>query len=446
MPCVKKLFFGAVGRLCSSGLLSGGAKVFPHPPAFLRILVRPDYRMTIPIPSSRLFSVNCFQPFSRAARLRLLALPLFLLVLLLPACDNSGKSGQQERPVPVRLGVAEKRDVPRILDAVGNVEAFSSVQVKSQVSGQIIDVPVTAGQEVQQGDILFRLDPRPFDAAVAEAEARLTRNLALLSKARQDLTRYTSLLKQDVISREAFDQVATAEKTVRADIEQDKAAVQTTKLNREYSVIRAPVAGKLGDILVRLGNVIKANDERTLVVINSLRPAEVRFTVAERFLPSILQRLKEGPLNVGVLPEGDTGPLIAGTVTAVNNEVDRTTGSIRLHAMFPNEDNRLWPGQFVRVSLIMETIKGAVTVPEKALQEGISGRYVYIAAPDEGKDRYRVSPVSVTAESGPDDLVVITSGLAAGDIIVVEGQLGLSPGALAMDMGARAPAAADKKN
>ena len=390
--------------------------------------------------SSRLGS----EPAGQLPRRRLLALPLFLLVLLLPACDNSGKSGQQERPVPVRLGVAEKRDVPRILDAVGNVEAFSSVQVKSQVSGQIIDVPVTAGQEVRQGDILFRLDPRPFDAAVAEAEARLTRNMALLSKARQDLTRYTSLLKQDVISREAFDQVATAEKTVRADIEQDKAAVQTAKLNREYSVIRAPVAGKLGDILVRLGNVIKANDERTLVVINSLRPAEVRFTVAERFLPSILQRLKEGPLSVGVLPEGDTGALITGTVTAVNNEVDRTTGSIRLHAMFPNDDNRLWPGQFVRVSLIMETIKGAVTVPEKALQEGISGRYVYIAAPE--GDRYRVSPVSVTTESGPDDLVVITSGLAAGDVIVVEGQLGLSPGALAMDMGARAPADAGKKN
>lgn len=401
--------------------------------------------MIIPIPPFCLFSVNCFQSFFRAGIGRLPVLTLLLLALLLPACDNSGKSGQQERPVPVRLGVAEKRDVPRILDAVGNVEAFSSVQVKSQVSGQIIDVPVSAGQEVRQGEVLFRLDPRPFDAAVAEAEARLTRNLALLGKAKQDLARYTSLLKQDVISREAFDQVATAEKTVRADIEQDKAAVQTAKLNREYSVIRAPVAGKLGDILVRLGNVIKANDERTLVVINSLRPAEVRFTVAERFLPSILQRLKEGPLSVGVLPEGDTGPLIIGAVTAVNNEVDRTTGSIRLHAMFPNEDNRLWPGQFVRVSLIMETIKGAVTVPEKALQEGISGRYVYIAAP-EGKDRYRVSPVSVTTESGPDDLVVITSGLAAGDIIVVEGQLGLSPGALAMDMGARAPADADKKN
>lgn len=361
------------------------------------------------------------------------------LCLAVSGCDRSSSSGQTERPVPVRLATAVARDVPRVLEAVGNVEAFSSVQVKPQVGGQIVEVPVTAGQEVNEGDLLFRLDPRPFDAAVAEAEARLARNEALLQKAKQDLVRYTTLVRQDVISREAFDQVATAEKTIRADIEQDKAAIQTAKLNREYSVIRAPVSGKLGDILVRLGNVIKANDERTLVVINSLRPAEVRFTVAERHLPSILQLTGAGPLQVGVLPEGDSGPLITGHVTAVNNEVDRTTGSIRLHAMFDNKDNRLWPGQFVRVTLVMATLKDAVLVPEKAMQEGMSGPYVYVAAPDpSGKaGMYRVSPVSVQYEPGPEGFVVIASGVSAGDVIVTEGQLGLSPGALAMDMGER---------
>jgi multidrug efflux system membrane fusion protein len=340
--------------------------------------------------------------------------------------------------VPVRLSRAVKRDVPRILEAVGNVEAYSSVQVKSQVGGQIIDVPVTAGQEVSAGEILFRLDPRPFDAAVAEAEARLSRNRALLAKAKQDLARYTTLLRQDVISREAFEQVATAEKTIQADIEQDEAALQTAKLNREYSVIQAPISGKLGDILVRLGNVIKANDERTLTVINSLRPAEVRFTVAERYLPSILQLTRAGPLEVGVLPQGDTGPVIMGEVTAVNNEVDRTTGSIRLHALFPNEDNRLWPGQFVRVTLVMATLKDAVLVPEKALQEGLSGPYLYLAAPVEGEENlYRVTPVTVSSEPGPDGMIVISGNVSAGDIIVTEGQLGLGPGALAMDMDMR---------
>lgn len=377
---------------------------------------------------------HSFSFFRRAASL----LSLLLIASFL-GCSGPGGDGPAERPVPVRLAVAEQRDVPRILEAVGNVEAYSSVQVKSQVGGQIVEVPVEAGQEVAEGDVLFMLDQRPFDAAVAETEARLTRNQALLEKARQDLKRYTTLVKQDVISREAFDLVATAEKTIRADIEQDLAAIQTARLNKEYSVIKAPVSGKLGDILVRLGNVIKANDERTLVVINSLRPAEVRFTVAERHLPSILQIIRSGPLEVGVLPEGDTGPLITGNVTAVNNEVDRNTGSIRLHALFPNEDSRLWPGQFVRATLIMATLKDAVVVPEKAVQEGIAGPYVYIAAPADGKDagRYRVTPVSVASESGPDNTVVITSGLSAGDVVVTEGQLGLAPGSLAMDMGAR---------
>lgn len=379
---------------------------------------------------------------SRPAAGRIFRFSLFLpfcFVVFLGACSGQSDKGPAERPVPVRLAVAEQRDVPRVLEAVGNVEAFSSVQVKSQVGGQIVDVPVRAGEEVRAGDILFRLDPRPFDAAVAEAEARLARNQALLAKARQDLARYTTLLRQDVISREAFDQVATAEKTIRADIEQDKAAIRTARLNREYSEIRAPVSGKLGDILVRLGNVIKANDERTLVVINSLRPAEVRFTVAERHLPSILRLTQAGPLEVRVLPEGDNGPLIPGEVTAVNNEVDRTTGSIRLHAMFPNKDNRLWPGQFVRVTMVMATLKDAVLVPEKALQEGMSGPFVYIAAPDpSGKqDMYRVTPVGVETEPGPKGWVVITKGVSAGDVVVSEGQLGLGPGSLAMDMGER---------
>jgi multidrug efflux system membrane fusion protein len=361
------------------------------------------------------------------------------LSLAAAGCGDASGNKEQERALPVRLVKVEKRDVPRILEAVGNVEAFSSVQVKSQVGGLIVEVPVQAGQEVEAGQLLFRLDPRPFDAAVAEARAGLTHNQALLEKARQDLVRYTTLMKQDVISREAFDLVATAEKTIRADIEKDHAAIQTAELNREYSEIRAPVAGKLGDILVRTGNVIKANDERTLVVINSLRPAEVQFTVPERRLPDILELLNKGPLIVEVLPEGDHGSSIPGRVTAVNNEVDRTTGSIRLHALFPNEDNRLWPGQFVRVTVVLATLKDVPVLPEKAVQEGISGPYVYLAAPDPGagEGRYRVTPVSVVSEQGPGDLRVVTSGLAPGDIVVSEGQLGLAPGAAAVDIGAR---------
>ncbi|MDR1489179.1 MAG: efflux RND transporter periplasmic adaptor subunit [Desulfovibrio sp.] len=366
---------------------------------------------------------------------------LFCLALGLSfaGCGGNSDSLNRESAMPVRLVRAEQRDIPRILETVGNVEAFSTVQVKSQVGGQIVEAPIHPGQEVSAGDLLFRLDPRPFDAAVAEARASLARNQALLEKARQDLTRYTTLVKQDVISREAFDLVATAEKTIRADIERDMAALQTAELNREYSEIRAPISGKLGDILVRRGNVIKANDERTLVVINSLRPAEVQFTVTERRLPDLLEIISNGILPVEVLPEGDRGKPITGKVTAVNNEVDRSTGSIRLHALFPNEDNRLWPGQFVRVTLVLATLKDAVVLPERAVQEGISGPYAYVAeaAPEAGPGRYRVKPVNVTTETGTGGLVVILSGVEAGDTVVSEGQLGLAPGVLAADIGER---------
>ena len=370
-----------------------------------------------------------------------MALALVLSFALL-SCDSGAEKQQEERAVPIRVAVAQKKDMPRMLQAVGNVVPVASVQVKSQVSGQIEEVPVRAGQEVQKGDVLFRLDPRPFEAALAEAEARLERDKALQAKAAADHARYLALVKQGAVSREAYDQTATVQKTVQADIAQALAAIQTAKLNREYSVIRAPVSGKLGDILIRLGNVIKANDERTLVVINSIRPAEVHFTLAERHLPAILQRMRSGVLEANVLPEGDTGPDIVGKVTAVNNEVDRNTGSIRLQAEFPNEDGRLWPGQFVRVTLIMDTIKDAVIVPDKALQEGLNGRFIFLAVPEdkgtEGKGvRYRITPVNVEAESAPDDVIVVTSGISPGDVVVTEGQLGLTPGCLAMDMGDR---------
>lgn len=370
--------------------------------------------------------------FARTQGSMLRAVSLYCLLfftLFLAACDNPGSKEGGERVAPVRLARAVTKDIPRVVEAVGNVEAFNSVDVKPQVGGQIVEVPVSSGQEVQRGDVLFRLDPRPFDAAVAEAEARLARDNAFLNKARKDLARYTTLLQQDVISREAYDQMATNEQTARANIQESEAALQAARLNREYSVIKAPAAGKLGNILVRLGNVIKANDDRTLVVINSIRPAEVQFTVAERYLPAILQRMNGGTLTVTVLPTGDSGEPIPGTVSAVNNEVDRNTGSIRLHAVFDNEDSRLWPGQFVRVTLVMDTIQGAVIVPERAVQEGLSGRYVYIAAPE--GDNFRVEPRPVETEEGPAGFVAVSKGISPGEIVVTDGQLGLAPGSLA---------------
>ncbi|MDR1360526.1 MAG: efflux RND transporter periplasmic adaptor subunit [Deltaproteobacteria bacterium] len=369
----------------------------------------------------------CFSPsLSRHALL------LLLCLFQLTACGRDEARTQDRTGVPVRLAVAESRDIPRLVEAVGNVEAVTSVAVKAQVSGQIVETPVTVGQEVKAGDILFRLDPRPFEAALAEARARLARDKALREKARSDLARYTVLLRQDVISREVYEQMLTAEQIARASIEEDEAAIKVVELQLEYSVIRAPAAGKLGNILIRQGNVIQSNDDRTLVVINSIQPAEVRFSVAERYLPRILELMKADSLFVTVLPEGDAGEPIPGLVSAVNNEVDRTTGSIRLHALFPNEDIRLWPGQFVRVSLMMETMENAVIIPERAVQEGLSGQYVYRAL-SEG-NLYRVEAAPVDAEKGPEGFMAVISGLKPGEKVVIEGHLALAPGALAREI------------
>ena len=364
--------------------------------------------------------------------------PLILACLLfgifLAACGDSEKGGSGRKPAPVRVAIVESRDFPRVVEAVGNVEPHVSVAVKPQVGGQIIEVPIVPGQEVTVGQVLFRLDPRPFEAAVAEARARLARDRALLDKARKDLVRYTTLLKQDVISREAHDQMATAEKTAQANIEADEAALQAAELNLDYSVIRAPAGGKLGDILIRVGNVIKANDDRTLVIINSIKPAEVQFTVAERNLPVILERMRKGGLSVSVLPEGDIGKPVTGHVKAVDNQVDRTTGSIRMYAICDNDDERLWPGQFVRVALILDTIRGAVLIPDRAVLEGMNGQYVYLAEEQQEKGLYKVVPRDVTTEKGPEGYSVAVFGLAEGDVVVTHGQLGLAPGFLARDL------------
>lgn len=374
--------------------------------------------------------------FRRFPPARMASLFFCLAILCLAtACGDSGKDGGGKRAAPVRLAVTETRDIPRVVEAVGNVEPHISVAVKPQVGGQIIEVPVLPGQNVAVGQVLFRLDPRPFEAAVAEAKARLARDVALLDKARKDLARYTTLLKQDVISREAYDQMATAEKTASANIEGDEAALQAAELNLDYSVIRAPAGGKLGDILVRVGNVIKANDDRTLVVINSIKPAEVQFTVAERNLPVILNRMREGGLSVSVLPEGDTGSPVQGRVKAVDNAVDRTTGSIRMYALCDNDDERLWPGQFVRVSLILDTIKDAVLIPDRAVLEGMNGQYVYLAHKNED-GLYTVDPRDVKTDKGPEGFAVVLSGLSPGDVVVTHGQLGLAPRSLARDLAA----------
>jgi multidrug efflux system membrane fusion protein len=326
------------------------------------------------------------------------------------------------RPVPVAVATAVKKTVPVNIQAVGNVESMASVAVKTQVGGLIVDQFVADGQDVAEGDRLFLIDPRPFQLAVAEAEAKIERDHALLQKAEEDLNRYARLKEKDVIAKESYDHTLAQARTLRGTIKVSEAERDRAKLDLEYANVRSPIAGRVGAILLNKGNVIKANDDRTLVIINRIRPIYVSFSVPERHLPEIMARMKAGPVTVTVRADGEASTE-TGVLAALDNTVDTTTGAIRLKATFPNADASLWPGQFVRVTLSLDTRQGVV-VPTPAVQEGLRGPYLYVVKPDNTVEPRDLKVYGIVAGE-----TVLDSGVADGESVVTDGQLRLSPGA-----------------
>ncbi len=350
---------------------------------------------------------------------------VLVVVVALAACGGDGdKAGPKSaRPVPVTVAKAVKKTVPVDIQAVGNVEAMASVTVKTQVGGMLVDQYVSDGQDVAEGDRLFLIDPRPFELAVAEAEATIERDKALLQKAEEDLERYARLKEKDVIAKESYDHTLAQARTLRGTIKVNEAERDRARLDLEYATVRSPISGRVGAVLLHKGNVIKANDDRALVVINRIRPIYVAFSVPERHLPGIMTRMKAGRITVEARAEGDPTSE-RGTLAAVDNAVDKTTGAIRLKAVFDNADDTLWPGQFVRVSLNLEQRQGAVVVPTSAVQEGLRGPYLYVVRPDN-----TVEPRDIKVFGIVDGETVLEAGVAEGETVVVDGQLRLSPGA-----------------
>ncbi|NMC48074.1 MAG: efflux RND transporter periplasmic adaptor subunit [Desulfovibrio sp.] len=356
---------------------------------------------------------------------------VLVVVVALAACgEDRDKAGQKSaRPVPVTVAKAVKKNVPVDIQAVGNVEAMASVTVKTQVGGMLVEQYVSDGQDVAEGDRLFLIDPRPFEVAVAEAEAKIERDEALLQKAEEDLERYARLKEKDVIAKESYDHTLAQARTLRGTIKVNEAERDRARLDLEYATVRSPLAGRVGAILLHKGNVIKANDDRALVVINRIRPIYVAFSVPERHLPEIMARMKAGRVTVEARAEGAPVPEI-GALAAVDNAVDKTTGAIRLKAVFDNADDTLWPGQFVRVSLNLEQHQGAVVVPTPAVQEGLRGPYLYAVRPDN-----TVEPRDIKVFGIVDGETVVEAGVAEGETVVVDGQLRLSPGAAVEEKG-----------
>jgi multidrug efflux system membrane fusion protein len=321
----------------------------------------------------------------------------------------------------VTVAAAVQRDAPVTLRAIGNVAAYSTVSLKAQVEGRVARVYFAEGQEVKRGDLLFALDARPFEAALRQAEGNLARDRAQAENARVEADRFARLMKEGVVSQDEDDQAHARAASLDATVTADQAAVESARIQLQYCSIASPIDGRIGQILVHEGNVVKAN-ETEMAVINQLRPIYVEFSVPQQELDTIRARMAGGELPVEALRPAAEDP-VAGTLSFINNTVDTASGTVLLKAVFPNANEELWPGQFVTVALRLATRHDAVMVPSRAVQTGQDGKFVFVVQPD-GTVASR--PVSVGQSVGQD--VVIEQGVTAGEQVVTEGQLRLAPG------------------
>ena len=347
---------------------------------------------------------------------------LLLLLATVLGCSKQQAAPPTSRPVPVVVATAQLRDVPVQVRAIGTVEAYSTVSIKSQVNGPVVAVHFAEGQDVQKGDLLFTIDTRPFQVALDLAQAALAKDKALLENAQAQEDRYAKLLAEGVIAREQYDQFRTSFKAYEAAVAADQAAIDSAKLNLSYCTIRSPIDGRTGSLAVHPGNLVKANDVPILVVIHQVNPIYVSFAVPEQHLAEIKKRMAAGKLRVEAFLPDDPRPE-DGALAFVDNAVDPSTGTIRLKAAFVNAGRRLWPGQFVNALLTLSVERGAVVVPSQAIQEGQRGTYVFVVKPDKTAE---ARPVTL-GRAGDHD-TVIEKGVAAGESVVIDGQIRLVSG------------------
>lgn len=333
------------------------------------------------------------------------------------ASTKSAQAGARPQSIPVAVQTVEQRDMPYYLTGLGNVTAFNTVSVKSRVDGQIVKIAFTEGQLVKQGDLLIEIDPRPYQVALEQAEANLARDQAQLKNANIDYERYQSLSKEGVIAQQQFDAQRALVGQLQGTVQADQAAIDNAKLNLVYTKITAPVSGRVGLRQVDIGNMIHATDTTSLVVLTQLQPIAVIFTLPEDVLQRVAKHMKGGPLEVDAFSRDDRTKLATGKLLTIDNQIDVTTGTGKLKAVFDNADNALWPNQFVNAHLLLQMHKNAVVIPSAALQRGPQGAYVFVTKPDKTVEIRTVQP-----EFTQGLLTTIASGLAPGDIVVTDGQ------------------------
>jgi membrane fusion protein, multidrug efflux system len=326
--------------------------------------------------------------------------------------------------IPVTAGTVAAQDVPVFLHGIGTVQAYNMVAVKSRVDGQIVKVDFKEGQDVKAGDPLIQIDPRPFQAALDQAQASKQKDEAQLVGAQLDLDRYEKLIGSGWQTRQSYDQQKATVGQLQASIKGDEAQINTAKLNLSYADIRSPIDGRLGARLVDKGNLVHANDNNALVMITEVKPIFVSFTLPQETLDDLRENHKGSPLAVYAYSGDGKKQLAEGKLTLIDNAIDQATGTIHLKARFDNEDERLWPGQFVSLRVILSTRRDVATVPSQTVQNGPNGNYAYVIKPDNTVERRDVEVASIQ-----DDIAVVTKGLAPGERVVVDGQYRLTNGA-----------------
>ena len=364
--------------------------------------------------------------FASSRVVGLLGLLLSTAVAAAACSESQAVQPQQGGPppaVPITAVAAVEKEMPLEVSVIGTVEAFATVAVRAQITGELTSVNFSQGEDVQAGQELFTLDRRPLEAALQQAIANLERDSAQAANSKVIMQRYEDLVQRGIVSREQRDTSRAVVAALEGTLAADRAAVENAKVQLQYATIRAPIAGRTGALMVSAGNLVRANDQTPLVTINQVTPIYVSFAFPEAALSDVKRYMAQGALRVEAGPATGEGPRAVGRITFVDNAVDQTTGTIKIKGTFANEDRTLWPGQAVNVVVRLATDSAAIVVPTLAVQTGPDGTYVYVVKADQTVE---LRPVTIARAAGVE--TVIKQGLAAGDIVVTDGHLRLVPG------------------
>ena len=340
-----------------------------------------------------------------------------------PGAGRGGGRGGAQGPVPVTTATVLQKAMPLQISIIGTAEPVSTVSIRAQITGQLNSVNFTEGDEVTKGQQLFALDRRPLEAALEQAQANLARDEAQATNAAAMAKRYQDLADKGIAPREQVDTARASLAALNATVAADRAALENAKVQLEYATIEAPISGRTGALMVHEGNLVRANDDTALVVINQILPMQVAFSIPEARLTELKRYMARGALRVMVSPPNDDAPPAAGRISFVDNAVDPGTGTIKIKGTFPNADRRLWPGQFVNVTVELATERDSTVVSSAAVQDGQQGPFVFVVKPDQTVE---LRNVVVNRTAGAE--TIIASGLEPGETVVTDGHLRLVPG------------------